>query len=600
MEPPPTQHDIFVSFADGDRGLALWLTRRLQWEGFSAFFYPDKNNIVGWEAKLYYALEQARCAIFLFSKHSPASEMQQAEHKMAARLRLKRMVLQAGAVPPEVRKTAMVWLGVEPSVSLTGSWGKDRPTIAKILDEFGVDRRGHQQSQRPTPTKDAARLSEVIEQAARVKTKDKGVPRPKVAAALVWNNEVLWRETRDFDGDHAEQRLLRLAPVIPEATTLLTTLEPCARNIKRSPSCAEAIAARPEISRVVIARLDSNPEMRGKGVAILQQANKEVILARQRLFRRAAIANREYVEFFERADRVTRKKILIAVPAFQEMPFFAELLQALLKALHSRNEFDAVPSILGASHDDNAQLGVLSQLKDRQPDYQAYVLFPTPPTQRLREALTELPGQLRKPVIFLDIDPFEGAELKEERTYFFGSKSGGALAADFLKGRLGVKRDESHARVLVICSKSIKASRQDEFVSRLDRSIDPVLEDGASELSRDEGRRLATAHLRDAKDSPFRAIYATTDELAIGAFEAASNELQEGRGTMPDVILGFDGLQEMRKRIRAANGRLATLAQDMHGIAEAVVTALEAELTNSGSGAMQRRRLEFLPQLVER
>lgn len=99
-------------------------------------------------------------------------------------------------------------------------------------------------------------------------------PNPMVGAAL----ESPRRSRRvafhaRFGGPHAEARLLIPrdggAMQVPPGSTLYVTLEPCAHHGK-TPPCVDAIL-RSRPASVVIATLDPDPRVRGRGVAALRQ-----------------------------------------------------------------------------------------------------------------------------------------------------------------------------------------------------------------------------------------------------------------------------------------------------------------------------------------
>lgn len=65
-----------------------------------------------------------------------------------------------------------------------------------------------------------------------------------------------------------------MAGELAKGSTAYVTLEPCSHHGRTGP-CAEALV-RAEVSKVVIATLDPNPLVAGRGVSILKNAGIEV------------------------------------------------------------------------------------------------------------------------------------------------------------------------------------------------------------------------------------------------------------------------------------------------------------------------------------
>jgi diaminohydroxyphosphoribosylaminopyrimidine deaminase/5-amino-6-(5-phosphoribosylamino)uracil reductase len=96
-------------------------------------------------------------------------------------------------------------------------------------------------------------------------------PNPIVGAALELRDGTIRSAGHlRYGGLHAEARLLSGLPRLPRGSTIHVTLEPCA-HLGKQPPCAELlVAARP--ARVVVAGLDPDPRVRGRGVATLREA----------------------------------------------------------------------------------------------------------------------------------------------------------------------------------------------------------------------------------------------------------------------------------------------------------------------------------------
>ena len=127
---------------------------------------------------------------------------------------------------------------------------------------------------------EAVRLGE----AARGRT----APNPNVGCVIVRDGEIVGRGATGQGGrPHAEALALEDAGEKAVGATLYTTLEPCAHESSRGPTCA-ALIPRAGIARVVIASGDPDPRTAGKGARLLSKAG---IAVRSGVARHAARAS---------------------------------------------------------------------------------------------------------------------------------------------------------------------------------------------------------------------------------------------------------------------------------------------------------------------
>lgn len=102
-------------------------------------------------------------------------------------------------------------------------------------------------------------------------------PNPAVGALITTNNQVIARGFHKvYGGPHAEVEAVNNIPkdINSNKCTLYVTLEPCAHQGK-TPPCVDLII-KSGIKRVVIAALDPNPSVNGKGIKILKDAGIDV------------------------------------------------------------------------------------------------------------------------------------------------------------------------------------------------------------------------------------------------------------------------------------------------------------------------------------
>jgi len=102
-------------------------------------------------------------------------------------------------------------------------------------------------------------------------------PNPMVGCVLVRDGVNVGEGWHPYAGQpHAEVFALRAAGAQAAGATAYVTLEPCS-FFGRTPPCADALVAA-KVRRVVVATLDPNPKVSGRGMARLQAAGIEVVL----------------------------------------------------------------------------------------------------------------------------------------------------------------------------------------------------------------------------------------------------------------------------------------------------------------------------------
>lgn len=100
-------------------------------------------------------------------------------------------------------------------------------------------------------------------------------PNPLVGAVVVREGRIVgqgWH--RKAGTPHAEVHALNMAGELARGATVYVTLEPCSHYGRTGP-CAKALVGA-GVKRVVVAMIDPNPKVAGKGVKILEEAGIEV------------------------------------------------------------------------------------------------------------------------------------------------------------------------------------------------------------------------------------------------------------------------------------------------------------------------------------
>ena len=94
-------------------------------------------------------------------------------------------------------------------------------------------------------------------------------PNPMVGAVIVKDNQIIGQGYHaKYGAPHAERNAIASCAVPPVGATLYVTLEPCC-HFGKTPPCTDAILEN-GIRRVVIGSFDPNPQVAGKGIAILR------------------------------------------------------------------------------------------------------------------------------------------------------------------------------------------------------------------------------------------------------------------------------------------------------------------------------------------
>jgi diaminohydroxyphosphoribosylaminopyrimidine deaminase/5-amino-6-(5-phosphoribosylamino)uracil reductase len=108
------------------------------------------------------------------------------------------------------------------------------------------------------------------------KARGRTSPNPMVGAVVVKQGAVIGRGYHKRAGElHAEAIALKKAGTAAKNATLYVTLEPCSHTNKRTPPCTPLVM-QSGVKRVVVAMIDPNPQVSGRGIRTLRKRGIEV------------------------------------------------------------------------------------------------------------------------------------------------------------------------------------------------------------------------------------------------------------------------------------------------------------------------------------
>ncbi len=102
-------------------------------------------------------------------------------------------------------------------------------------------------------------------------------PNPMVGSVIVYNNQIIAEGYHtEYGKDHAERAAINAVKnsSVLKDSTLYVSLEPCS-HFGKTPPCANLIIES-QIKRVVVATLDPNPKVQGRGIELLKNAGIDV------------------------------------------------------------------------------------------------------------------------------------------------------------------------------------------------------------------------------------------------------------------------------------------------------------------------------------
>jgi ribose transport system substrate-binding protein len=279
------------------------------------------------------------------------------------------------------------------------------------------------------------------------------------------------------------------------------------------------------------------------------------------------------------AQRRTTKRTFLIIPAFIQKHWVAELIQNTHHSI-DRRAMDVVLKIPDKDYSGTGQTHHFRRVLSQPDHYDGGFIVPAE-VNLIRHDLISFCTSLAKPVVIMDVEPFDDVRDYPADTAFIGYDSAGIgeCAAEWVVNHLA-SSSQPDPTVLVIGSRE-QSARQRRFKEVIDAKLPEahlvIDDDGVFARMRASAvvrRRMQQLRL-DGRE--LAVIFCTNDELALGAVDALFIDGSDLAAKV--VIIGVDGTPEARALIDTGHSPLrATVVQDSYRISEIAVDLLEKML----------------------
>lgn len=190
-------------------------------------------------------------------------------------------------------------IGENPNPAALGEWNRRMDRLAKRWSQnLEADSVAEEYSSlRPADANEDRRFALLAIEEAKKSVAEDDRPHPKVGAVVVKNGIVLAKAHRgENPKSHAEYVALeeKLSSETLAGATVYTTLEPCTKRNPPKICCAQRLVDR-RVARVVVGMLDPNPDIRGLGDQLMNEAGIEIQFFPRDLRAQVEEMNREFI-----------------------------------------------------------------------------------------------------------------------------------------------------------------------------------------------------------------------------------------------------------------------------------------------------------------
>lgn len=273
--------------------------------------------------------------------------------------------------------------------------------------------------------------------------------------------------------------------------------------------------------------------------------------------------------------RARGKRVFLVTSACRQKYWLAGLMHNLQSVL-DRNGLDMVLKTPDRDYDTAAQAHHLRRLVQSRRGYAGGFVVASD-ARRMRTELVEFCAEVRVPIVFVDVDPFDDAAPYPSNAAFVGYRSAdlGTMAGHWLADHFARHRIRS-PRVLIVAGQGLP-ERQGCCADVLRARVSGVsiLVDDSCAFQRTRAQKAVQTHVLELETRKGRldAVFCTNDEMALGAVDAL--HAADSPRTKHTVVVGIDGIPEAVALIDSGISPLrATVVQDSHLLAESAIHVL--------------------------
>ena len=276
----------------------------------------------------------------------------------------------------------------------------------------------------------------------------------------------------------------------------------------------------------------------------------------------------------------------VLFPSLRNDPFYLDLLSGI--ASSSAETRDVTFLVPKEAYSGEQFLDRLDELASKQRGFKGGLIAPTLAGINSEEVRARI-ARFRIPIVIVDLNPFEDGNLPD-KVYYVGvdNYEGGKLAARAVHAALA---GAQAPRVLILANQDDQPKRHAGFIDGLGSGYETHVEFCAFSAQAGRDATIDAFRLYATTSRPFHAIFAVSDEIALGAVDALS-ALSGDPANRDVIVVGFDGIPAVRTLINLRISPLRnTVVQDAYRIGETAMSTLRRMVDGRLPAGTSRKQL---------